>query len=323
MRILLRNTLLLILMLSGTNIHSAVASEPEPVERKHCVFYFDNPRYIEMADSVLNQTRVRLQEFLSDSLSYKPSIHLVEDINRFHSLIRGRFPDWGAAAAFPERHLMAIKSPDKFNINKSLKELLIHEYTHLVVHDMSGFYSPPRWFDEGMAMFVSMEWSWSDNLAMNRAAVFGDLLPLGHISKLNRFGHGKAQVAYAESYLAVKYMYDNYGARSLRVYLDRIASGGTPSQALMASTGANALEFEQEFHKHLTKRFNIMMLFMDTMFFWVGLSIVVIIGVFLRYRKRRQYYKKWEEEEKLHSTDFDYGDSDHPEQIDDDEPWRS
>jgi hypothetical protein len=34
------------------------------------------------------------------------------------------------------------------------------------------------------------------------------------------------------------------------------------------------------------------------------------------------YYKKWEEDEKYQSTDFDYGDPDNPEQIDDeDEPW--
>ncbi|MEA3296829.1 MAG: peptidase MA family metallohydrolase [candidate division Zixibacteria bacterium] len=320
---LFRYSLLLLLVLAGPDICAVTSSEPEPVEREHFVFYFDNPRYIDMADSVLSQTRERLKELLNDSLSYKPSIYLVENIHHFHSLIRGRFPDWGAAAAFPERQLMAIKSPEKFNINKPLKELLIHEYTHLVVHDMCGFHLLPRWFDEGMAMFVSMEWNWSDNLAMNRAAVFGDLLPLDHITKLNRFGQGKAQVAYAESYLAVKYIYDNYGVRSLSIFLNRIASGGTPRDALMASTGANALEFEQEFHEHLTKRFNILMLFMDTMFFWLALAVLVLVGVFLRYRKRRQYYKKWEEEEKLQSTDFDYGDPGYPEQTDDDGPWRS
>jgi len=48
----------------------------------------------------------------------------------------------------------------------------------------------------------------------------------------------------------------------------------------------------------------------------------VIIGFFLALRRRRQYYRKWEEEERLASTDFDYGDPDEPERPDDDEPWR-
>ena len=51
--------------------------------------------------------------------------------------------------------------------------------------------------------------------------------------------------------------------------------------------------------------------------------MIVVVATFLRYRTRRKYSKQWEEEEKLQSTDFDYGDPDNPEQIDDDEPWRS
>ena len=174
-----------------------------------------------------------------------------------------------------------------------------------------------------MAMFVSMEWSFSDNLAMNRAAIFGDFLSFRDIENMNRFGEGKAHVAYAQSYLAVKYIYDNYGRKSLAVLLDELSQGKNLSSALLASTGATMPEFENEFHAYLTKRFNIMTLFMDTMFFWLGLAMIVLIATFLRYRKRRKYYKQWEEEEKLHSTDFDYGDPDNPEQTDDDEPWRS
>jgi hypothetical protein len=63
---------------------------------------------------------------------------------------------------------------------------------------------------------------------------------------------------------------------------------------------------------------------MDTIILWLFLAMVVIVAFFLRFKKRRSYYKKWDEEEKLHSTDFDYGDSTRPEQSDeDDEPWRS
>ncbi len=62
---------------------------------------------------------------------------------------------------------------------------------------------------------------------------------------------------------------------------------------------------------------------MDTFLFWIGLALIVVVGTFLRYRKRRQLFKKWERDEKFQSTDFDYGDPDHPERTDDDEPWRS
>jgi hypothetical protein len=111
----------------------------------------------------------------------------------------------------------------------------------------------------------------------------------------------------------------------LPLLLAELSRGQNLSAALTAAIGADTPEFEREFHTYLGTRFNIATLFMDTMLFWVGLAVVVVIGTFIRLRKRRRYYKQWEEEEKLHSTDFDYGDPDHPEQTDadDDEPWQN
>jgi len=294
-----------------------------PVERERFVFYFDNPRYIDKADSVLNQTRIRLAEWLRDSLTYKPDIFLTGDISEFKKLIGGRFPEWGAAAAVPYKRRIVIKSPDHFNLNRRLEELLAHEYSHLALAHRTGIKPAPRWFDEGLAMRTSREWSWSDNLAMSRAAVFGQLIPLAEIDRVNRFSEGKAHVAYAESYLAVYYFYDAYGTEAVNLFLDRIGAGEALDEALMASTGSNYADFNEEFRLYLLTRFNLTSLFMDTMWFWLALALIVLIGVFLRYRKRRQYYRKWEEEERLQSTDFDYGDPDNPEQTDDeDEPWR-
>ncbi len=259
---------------------------------------------------------------LGDTLPYKPSVYIIEDENSFKLLIRGRFPDWGAAVAIPERQSIAVKSPDKFNVGKSLAELLAHEYAHLVVAERSGFYSVPRWFDEGVAMLVSTEWSWSDNLAMGKAAVLGQFVPLRKIRQVNRFSQNQARVAYAQSYLAVKYMLDEYGSGALNMFLDEIAHSGSVDSALMTSCGANYDEFEKEFHEYLTLHYNIASLFADTMYFWLALAMIVVIGAALRYRKRRQYYKKWEQEERLQSADFDYGDPARPEKVDDDEPWR-
>jgi len=295
----------------------------EIIEREQFTYHLDNPAYAELIDSVLNQTSVRLKKLLGAELSYKAHIYVVEDLDKFNKLTRGVLPDWGAAVAFPQRQLMAIKSPDAFNINRSLEELLAHEYSHLILADLAGFHDVPRWFNEGLAMYISMEWSWSDNLTLSRAAVFGQLLTLKEIENVNRFGEGKAHVAYSQSYLAVKYFFDEYGNGQAAVFIDSIAEGTSIDQALLGSIGSTYKEFNDEFKKSLTKRYNVVSLFMDTMFFWIGLSAIVLVATYLRYKKRRKYYKKWEEDEKYHSTDFDYGDPDNPEVPDDDEPWRS
>lgn len=297
-------------------------TDESPVSAEH-FDYIGNPTFLPVVTHAVERVRERLATLVDDTLPYKPSIYIADDPARFKELIGGRFPDWGAAAAFPERKLIAIKSPETFNINRSLEELLAHEYAHLVTAHAAGFHTAPRWLEEGLSMYVSMEWSWSDNLAMSKAAVFGQHISLRDIEQVNRFGEGKAHVAYAEAYLAITYLIDNYTDRAIRVLLSETASGSSAEKALYEATGSSYDEFEADFRAHLNNRFNVLSLFMDTIFFWLALAVILIIGAFLKFRKRREYYRKWEQEERLHSTDFDYGDPDRPEEIDDDEPWRN
>ncbi len=317
------SALALAAILSVSFFARASGAEPsEEVRRSHYTLYFDNQRYVAEADTTLGKARSRLSALLHDSLDYLPDIHLTGDHDRFLKLLGGTFPDWGAAAAVPSMHLIAVKSPDRFNLNRPLSELLAHEYSHLVLAKRTGFYSAPRWFDEGLAMTVSMEWSWSDNLAMSKAAVFSQLIPLSEIELVNRFEEGKAHVAYAESYLAVSYLFKAYGVDGVNRFLDRIAAGASLDKALESATGATATEFEKDFRDTLVNRFNVTSLFMDTIYFWTFLAFLVVLGGYLKYRRRRRYYKKWKEEEKFQSTDFDYGDTENPEATEDDEPWR-
>lgn len=299
------------------------AYSAEPVEKEFFVFYFDNPSYIERADSALMRARRRMFDLVHDTLDYKPSIYMLNNIEEFNKVIRGRIPDWGAAAAFPERKLIAVKSPDKFQIGKSIEELLAHEYSHLLLHHRTGFSRPPRWLDEGLAMLVSFEWSWEDNLAMSRAGTFGHFLDLWEIEEMNRFNSGQARLAYAQSYLTVEYLYREYGAEAVNRLLDEIRNGDSIDRAINLSLGGSYNDFDKEIKAYLKTRYNIVSLFMDTVWLWLFLAVVVVVGTFLRFKKRRQYYKKWEQEDRLQSRDFDYGDPDNPEQIDEeDEPWR-
>jgi hypothetical protein len=299
-----------------------LGGQSQPVEREHFTYYFDQPHYIDGADSVLNDARLRLQALLKDTLSYRPKVYLVTESDRFNRLMGGGFPDWGAAAAVPHKQRIVIKSPGHFNINRPLGQLLVHEYSHLALAHRTGTRSAPRWFNEGLAMMVSGEWSWSNNLAMSKAAVFGQLIPLEEIDLVNRFNESKAHLAYAQSQLAVIYLFEGYSPEAVDLLLGAIAAGKSLDEAFMVSTGSDYDGFKEEFRLYLDTRFNLVSLMVDTMWFWLALAIIVVIGAFWKYKQRRSYYRKWEAEERLHSTDFDYGDPDNPEKTDDDEPWR-
>jgi len=294
-----------------------------PIEKTDAIYYFDNTKYIPFCDSVLTDTRLKMIRLLQDTLSYKPSVYLLNNLDEFNKLVQGKFSDWGVGVAIPLKKMIVMKSPDSFNLNKPLGQLVAHEYAHLAVSDKVFMKIPPRWFNEGVAMYVSSEWGWSNNIAMGKAAVFGQFIDLQDIENVNRFHEGKAQVAYAESYMAISFLLKYYGQNSLKIFLEQINSKNSIDEAIYVTTGSTMDEFQDDFNRYLHKQFNIASLFMDTIFLWIALAGVVVYAFFLQFKKRREYYKKWEDEEKLQSTDFDYGDPNNPEQIDDDdEAWR-
>ncbi len=319
----MKKSILFILVILLVIVFSAAADRKENVIEKEYFYYIgESDQFIEPIETAIIQARKILIEILHDSLSYKPKIYIENDLRSFKELIGTAFPDWGAAAALPYREMIAIKSPAHFSLGKPLGELVRHEYAHLALHDRLRMQNPPRWLDEGVAMYVSSEWGWEDNFAMSRAVVFRSLVPLHEIEDLNLFPSGRAQTAYAESYLAVKYILDEYGDGTLNYLLDAIRSRESFNDAFLNTFGSSYKEFEEEYFKFLNTRYNLMTLFGDLYFVWIFLAVVIVIGFFIRLFRRQKHYKKWDEEERLQSTDFDYGDPDNPEQIDDDDkPW--
>lgn len=320
---LILRLLLLIALLSG-QVMLAGPTDAPTTDRGLAKLYLADPSQASQVDSALGRAHAKLVHLLRDSLDYRPELYVVDDAERFSELVGGKFPDWGAAAAIPYKGQIVIKSPDRFVVQKSLTELVAHEYAHLALAGRLGLREAPRWLDEGLAMYVAAEWGWSQNLAMSKAAVFRQFISLEEIDRVNRFNAGKAEVAYAQSYLAVKYFVDQYGLDALTILLDDLAAGRTLDSALMRSTGSTTESFETEFHEYLTQRYNLTSFLMDTFWLWIFLAFVVVIGGLLKYRRRRQYYKKWEEQERYESTDFQYGKG-RAEDVDpdeDDEPWR-
>jgi len=303
-----------------TLISSLFASDI--IQRPHFVYHFNNPVFVNTADSALTGARERLIKILNDSLDYRPAIYIPENPADFREVVGAAFPDWGAAAALPYRQLIAIKSPASFPLGRSLSELLQHEYTHLAMERRLYHIQPPRWLDEGMAMFISSEWGWGENINMTRAVIFNSMVPLREIEELNTFSEGRAQIAYSESYLAVKYLLDSYGRESFNLFLDELKKNRPVDQALMTAIGSGYDGFEKEYFEYLRKKYTVMTFFSDTLYFWLALAMLVIIGFILGFRKKKRFYKKWEDEDKYESKDFDYGNSDNiDEEDDEDKPW--
>lgn len=298
---------------------SVYGQQEQFIERQYFLYSAPTTQFINTIDSAIAIARGRLIAILGDTLTYKPKIYIKDNIGDFKALIGTAFPDWGAAAALPYREMIALKSPAHFPLGKPLRELIMHEYAHLALNHRLFHERAPRWIDEGVAMYVAAEWGWGNNLTMSRAVVFNGLVHLEDIENMNRFAEGKAQTAYAESYLAVKYILDEYGVETFNMMLDRLRERKSIDEAFLASFGGSLDDFENELFEQLKTRYNIMSLFGDLYFVWIFLAIVIVVGFLLSFRKKKKYYRKWDEDEKYQSTDFDYGDPRNPESYEDDD----
>jgi hypothetical protein len=278
----------------------------------------DIPQEAALVDSIIQESLARLDRLIDSIQVDSLDVYIVKSHKKFDSLAGNTIPDWGVGVAIPHRYRIVIKSPLITPGDKTLGELTAHEFTHIALANAVGFRRLPRWFDEGMAMYISTEWSWSDNLATSWAVVFGGEILLSEIENLSRFEGEMVRVAYSESYLAFKYFLDTYGHSGLNIFLDRIKAGDAIDNAFIVATGANHDSFQAEFKIHLSGRYNLIALIFDSNLLWILMGLVVIIGFIITRLNRKRRIRRLEEYDMLHSTDFDYGEKEKP---DEDKPW--
>lgn len=307
---------------SGPDSAIYAVNYPFSLKLKGGRYYAPSERWSEEIRRAIDQAADLADSILGPREMAEFRLYLVESDQEFHKLIGGSFPDWGAAAASPSRNLIALKAPNLTTADKPLAQLAAHEYAHLAVAAAVSPGHPPRWLDEGLAMYFSSEWSYQDFITVSLASLRGGFIPLAAIDTLNAMDGAAARLAYTESYLAVDYIIGYYGGETLRSLLQALSEGNSIDRSLQGTIGTDLAGFESELFTNIRQRRAAPGILMESTVFWGALSLLVIVG-FVRARlRRKKRYQQWEEEERLHSTDFDYGDPDNPEKIEDeDRPW--
>src|SRR5205807_9518647 len=120
-----------------------------------------------------------------------------------------------------------------------------HELTHLVfdtaVHN--PYHVPPRWLNEGLAVYLSQGYDSSDRGLVHDAAGGQEIIPLAGISGQFPTQLDKFRLAYAESVSAVDFLVRHYGRGALAKLIQTYAAGVTDDQALKTALGADMAAF--------------------------------------------------------------------------------
>ena len=161
-------------------------------------------------------------------------------------------PGW-VSAAFEERG-SRIRIPIRgIRQATDLRALLYHEYTHVVIQDVTGG-KVPTWLNEGLAL---IEQRTPLDGAVGTVRQLADEKKLPSLGALNgsfvKLTGPEASVAYAVSYTAAKFLIERWSRWDAQRLLRQLGEGLAFEEALEETTRLTLPEFEQEWREWLVR----------------------------------------------------------------------
>ena len=142
------------------------------------------------------------------------------------------------------RTLFALITPAE--IDQPWVEVVVpHELVHLVFDTAvkNPYHFPPRWLNEGLAVYLSESYSPGDRLATEQAARAGTLIPLDGLTGQFPTSADAFRLAYSESVSAVDYLIRTYGRDALVRLIRSYAEGRTDDEAFRDALGVDVAGF--------------------------------------------------------------------------------
>jgi hypothetical protein len=158
----------------------------------------------------------------------------------------------GGVALAEIRSLFAQIRPEE--IDDSWVETVIpHELAHLVFHTAvdNPYHDPPRWLNEGLAVYDSEGYSALDRVRVGDAIREGSLIPIVGLAGLFPTTYEEFALAYAESVSAVDYLVRAHGADALVDLIRSYRDGITDDEAFQAAIGMTVAEFDRAWQADL------------------------------------------------------------------------
>jgi len=164
----------------------------------------------------------------------------------FYDVIGPGTPENVGGQAHPEiRTLFANIAPDVID-DPWVGVVIPHELTHLVFDTAvaNPYHYPPRWLNEGVAVYLSAGYTSDDRAAVEAAAGARRLMPLRALTGQFPTTAAQFSLAYSEGASAVDLLVREYGKPALVQLVRSYAGGMTDDEAFQAALGTDVAGFE-------------------------------------------------------------------------------
>lgn len=247
----------------------------------------------------LQKVNPSLQEFFHLKLSQRIVIYWLDRETDFQRMIPAHLPDWVQGFYLPEQKKIVLRRMMGMNQSNNLSEVLTHELSHLYLHQLLGDIPIPTWFNEGLAEYLTgKEINISEGVILANAIFSGQWLELETIDSLYAFTHHRAQLAYIESYTAVRFLERYIQIKELNWtnFFDIICAFGF-EKALTEVSGMDEIDFEIKWYRDLKDKYQWFIIFNWENFIWITMVLILIGAMYaIRYRNRKILIE-WDKEE--------------------------
>lgn len=209
----------------------------------------------ELAETVLDTMETACNRVGYD-LSYYPVTRvpvILYTRRDFRSVTAG--PEWSGGLYDGKVRLPIGGAPE---ITPMLRRVLFHEYTHVVVGELTKGNSP-TWLNEGLAEVEGSKEFSPPVAELETAAKTGEFIPFKTLEKsLASLDTRKASLAYQQSYSLVSFIISTYGMHKVREILANLGSGMGSEAAIAGAFADYRLDFDgimQELRAHMRKEY--------------------------------------------------------------------
>lgn len=207
-----------------------------------------------------------------------------------------RLPEWGGGGAIG-RDTVIIPVDKAPLADMETDRVTLHELVHIALERSFGRLRLPRWFHEGLAMWLSGEISFEEQLVLSRALFAGRLLPLDSIEMVNRFDAYGAALAYSQSHLTLLFIVDSWGMDAIPELLAAVRKTGTFDSAFTQVFGLTHDEFERLAASAIAERYRFLFFAEETWLYWLPGALLVIAGfIAIRLRNKKKLAQMEQEE---------------------------
>lgn len=225
----------------------------------------------------------------------------------FQDSVHAPIQDWAVGCAFPLSRRIIIQNPKHIALAKlQLVQVLRHEIAHVLFGQCTrrAVKEIPLWFIEGIAIYFADEWVPGRHETLLKHIFSKSILPLHELARGFPRSQAGADLAYAESQDAVRWLVEIKGRDVLFALITELHAGNNFSSAFEATVGWNLVTFDERWRESLTERYRWASLFSNSYILWGGTGGLALLGYLVCLHRRRRHLNKLAQQEDTVDTFF-------------------